>query len=73
MATSSIFKNIIINSVKEVHKFADALKLAEEIAFLRQHGWVIHDGSAYESEDIEFKIPYDIEGTYKAYKRGWMD
>lgn len=39
------------------------------LEYLEQRGWVIKDGSAYRQNDVEFKIPYNIEGTYELYQK----
>lgn len=38
--------------------------------FLKERGWVISHGSAYTSKDIDFKIPYNVRGTYGLYQDG---
>lgn len=37
------------------------------IEYLKERGWVIKGDSAYKKKDINFVVPYSIEGTYKLY------
>jgi hypothetical protein len=39
----------------------------EMFEYLQNKGWIIKVNSAYQPEDIKFKIPYDVEGTYDLY------